>query len=519
MKKERNIRLFIFIVVFILEFVAGYYINHVQRHISGDAISRVANAFYVLYLKPPHLASIGLVWNPLPSLLEIPILLLYKLYKPLASSGLAGVVVTALFASGTTVYIYNSFVKFRHSKWVAIIGAALYTFNPYIFLYGANGMSEAIFIFMIVWSIIHLTSWLEDGEYQHIVKISFALCFAFLTRYEAIPFIAGIAIIVAIVIFKNNEAYKNISKKKFSYAFAKTEGTWMILLTPAVFAVVIWLVYNYVITGNAFYFLNSAYSNVGQSGSITNDATVAAIIGHPLWVIGFIIKKTIVFLIPFSLIFINRILKKTLLRIDFLIVLILIISLYIMQFALLLKGLSAAWLRYYVYILPVTAAWLPYELEKVKSIWKISGMITTFSLTGALTLFVMINSDISPDQFNAFGVRREQLTITAQEEVADYINNEYPNKIIYTDSFTTFSIILNSNNPYNIIAPSNYDFDKILTNPKDSNIDIIIIPDPKTDLGKLDSINKKYPSLYEEGTNWCKLDKSFSNFRVFRVIH
>lgn len=519
MKKQRMIRLFLFSIIFISEFIAGYYINHVQRHISGDAISRVANAFYVLYLEPPHLGSIGFVWNPLPSFLEIPILLFYRLYKPLASSGLAGVIVTALFSSGSAVYIYDSFVEFRHSKWIGILGAILYAFNPYIFLYGANGMSEAIFIFMIIWSITHLTSWLEDGEYQHIVKISFALCFAFLTRYEAIPFMAGIALIIAIVILKKNKDYRDSSGKSFSYALAKTEATWVILLMPAAFAVLMWVVCNYVITGNAFFFLNSAYSNVGQSGSITNDAGIAEIIGHPVQVLYFILKRTMYFLIPFIIIIINRIFKKKLFNMDFLIVLILIASLYIMQFGLLMKGLSAAWLRYYVYILPITAAWLPYELKQVKNVWKATGMITAFAATGVLTVFVMINSDIAPDQFNAFGIRREQLTIEAQDEIAKYINNKYPDKIVYTDSFTTFSVILSSDNPQNIIAPSNYDFEKILEDPKDSNIDLIIIPDPKTDLGKLDSINKKYPGIYENGSNWCELDKSFDNFKVFRVIH
>lgn len=343
--------------------------------------------------------------------------------------------------------------------------------------------------------------------------------FCLLTRYEAIPFIVGIAFIIAIVIFKRMQEERKASRATLSDTFAKIEAVWLLLLTPSAFAVIVWLVYNYVITGNAFYFFNSVYSNVGQSGSIQNDANLAAIIGHPLGVLNFMLKRTMYFLVPFIIILINRTFKKKLFKIDFLIVLILVSSLYVMQFGLLMRGLSAAWLRYYVYILPITIAWLPYELENTKNFWKVSGMFTTFAITAGLTVFVITNFNIAPDQFNVFDNSQGQLTISTQVEISKYINEKYPNSIVYTDSFTTFSVILNSDNPQNIISSCNYDFEKILEDPKQGKIDFIIIPSPKTDLGKLDSINRKYPELYERGADWCKLDKSFNYFKVFKVIH
>ena len=36
----------------------------------GDALSRTANAYYVLYSREPHLAAVGFAWPPLPSLLQ-----------------------------------------------------------------------------------------------------------------------------------------------------------------------------------------------------------------------------------------------------------------------------------------------------------------------------------------------------------------------------------------------------------------------------------------------------------------
>src|SRR6202050_1846458 len=44
---------------------------------NGDAVARMANGFYVLYSRDPHLAAIGFLWNPLQSVLDI-VPLLFK---------------------------------------------------------------------------------------------------------------------------------------------------------------------------------------------------------------------------------------------------------------------------------------------------------------------------------------------------------------------------------------------------------------------------------------------------------
>ena len=55
-----------------------------------DAMSRVANAYYVLFSRDPHLAAIGFVWNPLPSLATLPLLVFSPWFPALASLGAAG---------------------------------------------------------------------------------------------------------------------------------------------------------------------------------------------------------------------------------------------------------------------------------------------------------------------------------------------------------------------------------------------------------------------------------------------
>ena len=66
----------------------------------GDAVSRMANGFYVLYSRDPHLAAIGFVWNPGQSIADLVPLLFNHLWPALASHDMAGSIVSALCMTG-----------------------------------------------------------------------------------------------------------------------------------------------------------------------------------------------------------------------------------------------------------------------------------------------------------------------------------------------------------------------------------------------------------------------------------
>src|SRR5919204_6676355 len=74
----------------------GAYLDLVAHVIVGDAWSRVGNAYYVLFSRDPHLAAIGFVWSPLPSLLELPLVVLHGVSPALVSEGFAGSILSAL---------------------------------------------------------------------------------------------------------------------------------------------------------------------------------------------------------------------------------------------------------------------------------------------------------------------------------------------------------------------------------------------------------------------------------------
>src|SRR5690606_38477074 len=103
-------------------------------YVHTDAMSRVANAFYVLYSKDPHLGAIGFIWTPLPSIAALFFLLFYPLFPPLASSGLAGICMSSLFAGLTAVLLLQAGDRFELPRWLSTLLAILFAFNPFMFL-------------------------------------------------------------------------------------------------------------------------------------------------------------------------------------------------------------------------------------------------------------------------------------------------------------------------------------------------------------------------------------------------
>src|ERR1017187_7516327 len=65
-----------FLLVPVMAYLAfGYVLAFRWHSYFPDAQSRLANGFYVIYSRDPHLAAVGFVWQPFTSLASIPLLL------------------------------------------------------------------------------------------------------------------------------------------------------------------------------------------------------------------------------------------------------------------------------------------------------------------------------------------------------------------------------------------------------------------------------------------------------------
>ncbi|KAF6578968.1 glycosyltransferase family 39 protein [Paenibacillus sp. EKM212P] len=514
------IGLFVFILA--LELSAGIYFSYVLGYMHTDALSRVANAFYVLYSRDPHLGAIGFIWNPLPSLLEMVILLLYPIFPALATYGLAAVILSATFAALTAMLLYRAGVRTGLSSGMSIMLALLYALNPFILLFGANGLSDSLYIYFIMMTVIEFALWLKDRMTASLIVSGLALAMAFWTRYEAVPLGVAMAggVVLAIMFLHRNMGRRELALREKLH---KVEATWLLLLLPVVFSGLLWIFFNYLIMENAFYFLNSEYSNTAQSAELLNDDKFVEIFSNPLVALKFIASKTLWYSVPLFAILFIRLLSGRLFRWGTLIILLLFLSVPGLQFLLMMKQSSYGWFRYFMYVFPITVAWLPYELSQLQGRWRRAafGLVSvSLLLTAGLLSYALTRPDIAPDE-NSFLTRTGNVNYVRQEsdrKIAVWLDEHLPKSTIMTDSASAYTMIVYSQYPKRFLITSDYSFNKALSYPQDNHVDYILVPKIMSGM-PLSKINMVYPNLYEKGAPWVQLEREFNGeWRLYKVL-
>jgi len=523
----------LFIAVFLGELGFGIYLAYYRDFVYYDAVSRVANAFYVLYSRDPHLGSIGFVWNPLPSLLELVPLLFWRLIPAVATAGLASGIITSLFAAGTVSMLYANLRKRSGSVLLALAISLGFAFNPFIFLYGANGMSEAMFVFFIVWMVISFTNWMQEDRSGYPIEMGFALAMAFWVRYEAISLGAALALSIALIaigkpikgfdLVRNNELSRKLSRNRGS----KMESTLIVALTPAFFSGFAWIALNYFIMGDPLFFFRSGYSNMAFSGNLTDE--FRQLISTPAGVLWLVARKSVYFSLPLLTILISRLFTRRLFRRDTVVLIMLSASIPAMQFYLLLNGSSFGWLRFFVYSFVVAIAWLPYEFAELKrrarSYKPTTLLIIVSILISGFVIRDMNNHELSPDEYETFHIENSGTykDLRMAREVSNYLNDKMravepgARPVILTDSYSAYAVLLNSEFPKQWIITNDRDFNEALLEPQNYNVHYILV---SKQIGSvLQIIHEVYPRLFHDGADWVELERDFyGEWRLFKVL-
>ncbi|RYM06518.1 hypothetical protein EWH99_02660 [Sporolactobacillus sp. THM7-7] len=525
-KSKRLIAIALGIAIFSAELSFGIWMAHWNHFIPGDALSRVANAYYVLFSRDPHLAAIGFVWNPLPSLLMLPILIIKPLFPELASEGIAGIILTALCASLTAVHLFKSFIRRENSLFLSIGLVMLFAFNPFIFLYGSNGMSEMIFVFFLVWCVTAFLDWTDSKSVISLIFIGFSLAFAFFTRYESIFFGGSLAVSLTLIIWSRR---RTSEQNTYRITCQKLEASELIALLPVVYSGIIWLVLNWSIMGDSLFFLRSSYSNLAQSEGLIKNPTIGPVIGDLGASLLFLVQRSAPFLIPLAAIIVMRLMRKKLLKSDFYCLLLFVFSIPLMQLIMLYRGASYGWLRFFVYPMPLVVAWLPYELKKQKEhgrrYYIVGGCITaiTLAVCAYTTGYVMNNIHLAPEEYHTIHYKDSPIyqSNRLSKKIAsdlDQLLLKEPNASVLMDSFNAFQIILSTKRSNQFVITSDRDFNQSLKDPFKKSIDYILVPKPDG-VATLNAVNERYKNFYGKGAAFAKLEKEYGNtWRLYRVV-
>ncbi len=478
--------------------------------IMTDAISRVANASYVIRGREPHLAAVGFVWTPLPSLLMLPLLPLHVLFPALLTSGFAANVTSAVAMSAAIRQMHLLLKRSTldsSTVWMLTLGLAL---QPVTVFYGANGMSEALEIFGLLLAAKALIVWLEEGITTQLVVCGIGVAIGYLSRYEAGLSFVGVAVIVALVSYRRAarghippmSAMRLTTQNTTSAGGAKPG--WIVLNElllvglPSALAFVGWAAMSWIVTGSPFAQLTSEYG-VSEFVKIYR-ADGSGVVGTGI--IDIIQKSGV--LQPFGIAVIVAGLVAMALRRERTLAIVTAVLAPALLFNIftMVSGRTLFIYRYLILVIPIvilaigslcvtlqkyviTDATTPKRSPR----WVIRVIpIILFALTIPMTAKRLYDEEHAVRSFNAYAL---------DSEVATYLDSLHaPEGSILTDSGTGFGVLLHTDHPSQFIITSDADFRERVADL--STVKYILVPE-NTGLLKLDAINRRWPSLFQTG--------------------
>jgi len=504
------------LVVAVLDLALGLYLDLGLHYISGDGFSRVANAYDVLFGRDPHLAAVGFIWNPLPSLLEVPLLLFSHLWRPLAADAVAGLIVSAVFG-GVAVYHLCRILRRLDvpSAW-RIALTVLFAANPMIAFYSANGMSDIMLVGAMMAAIDCAVDYLDTHRVLALAATGVWLAVAFAIRYEGAPLGVCLALGLALGMAWQGRTAQEV------------RGSLLIVLAPLVYAGFMWVYVNWLIMKQPLYFLESSYGNLSQTsiGSyVLGDAALQAAHHHPVGTLLFVMRMAALFWpvgigLAAALILCLRRLRTPLAP--------LLIGATVgmpLLAVLVFGGHSGGWARYFIYYIPDGFLLLALAATRFRrGAWRTAALLVAALLcvagnVGTLheetTSSVVGYGDIGT--VNQLILRRPVVMYREPDEVVRYLN-AHPHMSVLLDSYLGYPIVLRVRNPRQLIITSDVDFMSVLENPA-GRVQALLVPKP-TDVGALDAVDRAWPMLWSGKVRWARRIATFpgqTGWRLYAV--
>lgn len=492
------------------------------RHIYvGDSLSRTANGYVVVYSRDPHLAAIGFVWNPLPSLLQIPVL---ALLKPLGVQVFAGNVMSALCAAATLPLLYSFFAMFGVVGWPRRLLTAGYALNPMVLMYAVNGASEAPFLICIVGIVHQFVSFVQKRSRGRLVMMAFLVAVAFGIRYEAIPiFGAGLVCL----------AYLFVARV---FQRSQLEGTAVAYAVPFCYVVAMWVGFNYMIMNDPLFFLNGPYSNVAQTIQFRKP-------GSELYPLYRHVAPSLLYAVQRSALMFPAYLPFLALSVyaqvtawrrrqaegEWVGVILIPGSILAFHAYQLYGGQSFGWLRFFMYSIPGAVLlagpllrWVHTELRRWQrsATWLIVGAALLSNLS---SFYAMSIPDVGKEEAGPLAVFLGRDPGSAQwrsfdedREAAAYVDAKKDNKLVMLDTFSGFAILLFSRRPQQFAITNDENFQDVVDNPR-KHVGYILVRVPRTAIQASDKILTKWPNLADQGEPWAHLEKQFGDWKLWRV--
>lgn len=505
------------LISFISYVALGVYLTFHMHYYSADSISRVANAYYVLFSRDPHLGAIGFVWNPLPSIFELPFVALKPIWPALVTKAFAGDIVSAVFGTIGVMAFMRILANFYVPKIWRICLVFTYAFNPLIALYAANGMSDLMFVSCVLASFSGVLDYTQTKSLRRLTAAAFWIAVGFGMRYGAVPF--GAFMIIGLII----GLWGQVKPSHWV-------GAAILLGAPIVYAGGLWMYFSWLIMKNPLYFLDSSYGNLAQTAT-------GAYVSHSTTLAMHSVLGTLLYVERFTLLFWP-------INIGILLTLVFVFGKYrdsrapvllagtlgavTLELAFIYKGNLAPWDRFYISFIPDGMILCAFAFSKLVGhqnsfrkhvVWIMAVVVFLSGDIGtvlALQTKALGNPDGPVVDLALKGKIASANPFNSSRAVVSYLDG-HPDLTVLVDTFKGWSIVIRASHLHQFIIDSEPNFQAVLHNPK-GQVDAFLVPKP-VGVSKLDAINRTWPGMWAGHVRWAILIKAFPAWRLYAVTH
>ncbi|MBI3965541.1 MAG: glycosyltransferase family 39 protein [Chloroflexi bacterium] len=481
-----------------------------------DSMSRTVSAWRVFYGADPKLSEVGFIWAPLPTLLQLP----FVLISPLRDAGLAGNVVTAIMGAVTVASLNRIFRLFALGRWLRYGLLILFSLNPMILYYSANGLSEMTFVAITVLSLSYLIQWQQTRSIQALILLGFSVGAALLARYDTAVH-AVLLLPILYLFLKERPTQRDEAQALLVTYFA-----------PVCFCGGLWVLFNLMIMGDPIYFVRGAYSNAAQIGyQLALLGEIAKLTGDPIAIARFIGEQVTLlfpmFSIGLALLFGHFLRARNRLSLA---LALLAMSFPAFQALNFFTGQSAAFIRYFILAIPYGYLMAAFLLSRSPGLRlrqaavgaaAVGLLVSNVATAHAMSTVWSRTSDWGQwnDGFVQALVTGKRLHTWAEDrDIASFLTKHARGRETLVDAFQGYRIIFFNGDPAKFVVNGDRDFDDLLQNPF-GTVRFLLVASPELE-GALNRVNQRYPTLYEQGAPWARLvgEWPVTRWKLYEIV-
>jgi len=227
----------------------GFFLSQDTLIAYGDSESHLNISKRVIHGLTPGFAQLGGIWLPLPHLLMLPFIWNDFLWR----TGLAGAIVSSIsyIVSGFMIYKITE-ILFK-DKLVSFVAFLVFSLNLNILYMQSTAMTELPLMAFFLLSTYFFFKYLLKGEM--LMNLTIAAFFAFcasLSRYDGWFLVLAESAILIVHHLLQRSKLRDI------------EGRFIVFGSVAFLGIALWLLWDYLILGDPFYFTSSQFSAKSQ---------------------------------------------------------------------------------------------------------------------------------------------------------------------------------------------------------------------------------------------------------------